>query len=124
MICLDTNFLIGMLVPDSREFDQVIEWTQSGDPLVTSSVAWYEFLCGPVSAHHIATIRPVLREVVAFDELHAAEAAHLFNSSGRSRQRRVDAMIAATALILDAKLATNNRSDFQVFTRYGLRLVD
>jgi len=46
MILLDTNYLIGMLVRDSRESEEVVEWYRKED-LCTSSVCWYEFLRGP-----------------------------------------------------------------------------
>jgi predicted nucleic acid-binding protein len=40
----------------------------------------------------------------------------------RKRSTRVDAMIAATAIVADAALATNNATDFLPFRDSGLRL--
>jgi len=46
----------------------------------------------------------------------------LFNQTGRCRQLRVDAMIAAAAISRNAPLATNNTTYFARFTPLGLRL--
>jgi hypothetical protein len=53
----------------------------------------------------------------------ALEAARLFNAAGRKRTLRIDAMIASTAIVGGAELATNNRTDFNVFVPHGLKLV-
>ena len=45
---------------------------------------------------------------------------HIVN---RNRRLRVDAMIAGTATLLNAKLATNNQPDFAPFVAHGLALV-
>lgn len=122
MISLDTNYLILALVPGSREGQEVIAWAQAGEPLVTSTVSWYEFLCGPVSPAQIHAMRSLLRQILPFDEPQAAIAAQLFAVTGRRRSLRVDGMIAGTAMAAAAALATNNRSDFAAFTAHGLIL--
>jgi predicted nucleic acid-binding protein len=122
MICLDTNYLILGLVPGSRESKDLIAWTQAGETLVAPMPAWYEFICGPVSAAQIATMRAFLHDLIPFDEPHAVEAARFFNAATRKRALRIDAMIAATALVAGASLATNNRADFEAFTAHGLVL--
>lgn len=43
--------------------------------------------------------------------------------TGRKRNLRVDAMIASAAIITDAKLATENITDFTNFVHLGLQLV-
>ena len=122
MICLDTDYLIRSLAEGSAEARAVVAWTQVGEPLVTPMVAWFEFLCGPVSALQVHTIRAFLDEVVVFGEPQAEAAASLFNAVGRRRSLRVDAMIAGTATVAGARLATNNRSDFAAFVPHGLQL--
>ncbi|MBB5037239.1 PIN domain-containing protein [Prosthecobacter dejongeii] len=67
-------------------------------------------------------MRAFLHQVVLFGESYAIEAARLFNAAARKRSLRVDAMIAATATVEGAILATNNRKDFGVFTACGLQL--
>lgn len=82
-----------------------------------------QFACGPVTTPQIAAIRSFLHELVAFDEPQAVQAAHLFNATGRKRTLRIDAMIAATAIVAGASLATNNSKDFNVFVPHGLKLI-
>lgn len=125
MILLDTNYLIRVLVSGTAEADEVSTWLARGEELCTSSIAWYEFLCGPVDGEGVELVRSVLSDrVLPFTPDQAAESARLYNAVGRSRRLRVDAMIAAAALVTDAYLATDNREDFGHFTEYGLRLVD
>lgn len=124
MIALDTNYLINALVAGSPEAAALIAWHQSGEVLAVSSVVWYEFLCGPVSVREIGLIRVLLRGgVITYGEQEATEAARLFNATGRSRRLRVDAMIAACALVSGAGLATSNQTDFQAFVPHGLMLL-
>lgn len=123
MILLDTNYLIGMLVRGSLESEQVIEWYRE-ENLCTSSVCWYEFLCGPVTDESVEIVRGMLRDrVLPFTADQAAESSRLFNAAGRARRLRVDAMIAACALLSDTRLATSNREDFSAFVPLGLELV-
>lgn len=123
MICLDTNYLIRGLVLGSPEATSLIAWYRGGEKLITSSVAWYEFLCGPVSEKQIQTMSFFLTGgVIAFADIHALEAARIFNQVNRSRQLRVDSMIAATAIVEKAHLATENYRDFKLFEPFGLRL--
>ncbi len=124
MILLDTNYLVLALVPGSKETEEVLKWTIKGQDLCTSAVCWYEFLCGPVNQEGIGVIRSLLKErILPMDANHAAEAARLFNATGRQRRLRVDAMIAAAAILSNATLATNNLQDFSEFLPWGLKLV-
>jgi predicted nucleic acid-binding protein len=52
----------------------------------------------------------------------AIESARLFNATGRKRHLRVDAMIAAAAILANAELATGNTGHFAEFRKYGLKL--
>jgi len=123
MICLDTNYLILGLVEGSAEAQALIAWTQADEPLISPRPAWYEFLCGPVSDAQIYTMRAFLDEIVVFGESEAEESARLFNATGRRRHLRVDAMIAGTATVAGARLATNNRADLSAFVPHGLQLI-
>ena len=122
MICLDTNYLILGLVPGSSESQELLAWVSAGELLIVPAPVWYEFVCGPVTAAQIAAIKALLHDVVPFGEWHATEAARLFNTAGRKRALRVDAMVAATAIVSGATLATNNLSDFTPFISAGLKL--
>ena len=123
MICLDTNYLIRGVAEGSSEAAEMIKWAESGETLVTSMLAWFEFLCGPVTDAQVTTMDAFLSEVIPFAEIQAVEAARLFNAINRKRPLRVDAMIAATAIVARAGLATNNRGDFKPFEVHGLKLV-
>ena len=124
MICLDTNYLVRGLVRGTRESDKLIRWHQVGEVLSSAAPAWYEFLCGPVAEPQIRVMRAFLSGgVISFEEVQAIEAARLFNVIGRVRRLRIDAMIAATAILADARLATSNKDDFKMFVPHGLKLV-
>jgi predicted nucleic acid-binding protein len=124
MICLDTDYLIRGLVRGTRESDRLVRWHQTGEPLLSAAPAWYEFLSGPVSQAQIRVMHAFLSAgVIAFEEVQAIEAARLFNAIGRVRRVRIDAMIAATAILAGATLATSNKADFKTFVPHGLELV-
>ena len=123
VICLDTNFLILGLAGGSAEARALIAWTQADEPLITPALAWFEFLCGPVSAAQVNTMRAFIDEIVVVGEAQAEESARLFNAVGRRRHLRVDAMIAGTATVAGARLATNDHADFAAFVPYGLQLI-
>lgn len=63
-----------------------------------------------------------------FGEAEADFAAYLFCQVGRPKNAnhklRMDCLIAASAVISKAQLATNNDRDFQDFVRFGLNLCD
>jgi len=122
VICLDTHYLILGLVAGSREEAQLRAWLTEGTRLITPTVVWFEFLCGPVDARQVATMRACLHSIIPITEEHAQLAADLFNSAGRRRSTRIDALIAAAAILADAPLATQNISDFEPFRASGLKL--
>ncbi len=122
MILLDTDYLIRMLVNGTQEAERVSDWVRANEPLITSSICWYEFESGPVDAEGISLVTGVLRDrIIPFTGDHAREAARLYNNTGRQRRLRIDAMIAATAIVTGATLATANSGDFEPFIPLGLR---
>ena len=124
VILLDTNYLIRLLVEGTLEAGEVDHWIDAGIELCTSAIVWYEFLSGPVDPAGIEVVRQTIHSrVLPFGEAEAAEAARLFNGAGRRRSLRVDAMIAATAILSEAELATENSEDFEPFDSLGLRLI-
>jgi predicted nucleic acid-binding protein len=123
MICLDTNYLIRGVAIGTTEADDLVRWFGQGKILITPMPAWFEFICGPVTADQIRTMRAFLTRIIPFGEEEAEEAARLFNAGKRKRSLRVDAMIAATSIISGARLANKNRSDFEPFVAHGLNLV-
>ena len=122
MIHLDTSFLIRALARGSREDARLREWIRDSEPLGMSTVAWAEFLCGPVDEEALSVASTLIGRHSLFTEEMASVAARLFNGSGRRRGTIVDCMIAATALAEQAAVATSNPDDFSRFEEFGLVL--
>jgi len=123
MICLDTNYLIRGVTAGTVEATELVAWIGAGEILITPMPAWFEFICGPVTAEQQETMRAFLTTIVPFGEAEAREAARLYNAIDRKRSLRVDSMIAGTASAAKARLATLNRADFEPFVAHGLQLL-
>ena len=123
MIHLDTSFLIPALRPNTPEGHRLVVWVGEGEAIVISSVAWAEFLCGPLSQSDLNAAVQTVGQYLEFTAEHAVIAARLFNATDRRRRMMVDCMIAAAAIAEDAPLATVNTGDFGRFIEHGLRLV-
>jgi len=121
-IHLDTSFLIRALVRGSAASTRLREWIQNGRTIAMSTLAWGEFLCGPLSDEAEATAHRLVRVHVALGTQEAAAAAQLFNESGRRRGSFPDCLIAATSMAEGAELATEDREDFARLTGWGLAL--
>ena len=90
--------------------------------LSVSAVVWTEFLTGPLDEEQLVRIKALIDEVIPFDEEQAVLAAELFNQAVRGKALRMDAMIAAAAIIAKAPLATDNLGDMKHFASQGLKL--
>ena len=127
MIHLDTNILIGALVPGSPADRALQRWLRDGETLAMSAIAWSEFLCGPIDLASRDTLRTVAQrligDAVPFDSATANLAADLYNDTGRRRGSHGDCMIAATAIVHGAPLATANVADFERLREAGLTLL-
>ena len=124
MIHLDTSFLIRALVPGSPQDKSLRRWLESGDSFVMSTIAWAEFLCGPLETRQADLARQIVSDRIAFSEEDAIVGARLFNDAGRRRGSMFDCMIAATALRFGSVLATANVEDFRRFSSAGLELFE
>ena len=122
MIHLDANFLIGVLQSE-QPLKQVQEWSESGQYINMSSIAWAEFLSGPVTEAETMGARSMIDSIEAFGERDAHVAADLFNQTGRRSRSLPDCMIAALAIRYGATLATINSRDFRRFEPFGLKLL-
>lgn len=122
MIHLDTNFLIQLSVAGSPAHVQFASWATAQESFNVSTIAWAEFLCGPMDATAEALARQVFPQPEPFLSADAALAASLFNRTGRRSRSLADCMIAAVAIRCGAKLATFNAGDFQPLTSHGLML--
>ena len=123
MIHLDTNYLIGLLVKGSPQAIDVDGWLAAGESLAASAISWTEFLNGPVTPTEISRVESVLQSrIIPFGRPEAVLAADLFNKTGRRRGSRFDCLIAATAAVANAEIATVNQADFKTFGPHGVRL--
>jgi predicted nucleic acid-binding protein len=123
LVHLDTSFLIKALVPGTRADHRLRQWLLQGTDIAISSIAWAEFLCGPVSREDRQRARRVVGVPLPLSEDEAAQAAELFNASGRRRGSLPDCLIAAAALKTGATLATSNLPDFRRFESANLSLI-
>ena len=122
MIHFDTNFLIQITVAGSPAHQQFQTWATTQENLNASSIAWSEFLCGPLDATGEALARQIFPNPEPFLPDDAVLAAKLFNQTGRRSRSLADCMIAAVAIRCGAKLATLNTADFHPFVPHGLAL--
>lgn len=120
MIHLDTNFLIDALVSGSAEELRLVGWLSAGKTLAISTVAWGEFLCGPLPSAAEALARQLLPDAANLERTDAETAAALFNATGRRSESYADCCIAAVAIRSKAALATSNRADFLPMVPHGL----
>ena len=123
MIHLDTNYLIGLLIKGSPQAFDVDGWLAAGESLAASAIVWTEFLNGPVIPIEVSRAEAVLQfRIIPFRHAEAVIAAELFNKTGRRRGSRFDCLIAATAIIAQAEIATVNQTDFKTFVPHGVKL--
>jgi len=123
MICLDTNYLIRALIPLTKEAIAVERWLGSRESLSIPAVAWYEFLCGCTEEEERLAFALLNGGILPFTPFEVQVAASGFRSLNKPRRLRIEAMIAATAIVSNAPLATNNRDDFEPCLPHGLKIV-
>lgn len=122
VIHLDTNFLIEILIAGSPAHESFRTWSRALEVCNTNTIAWAEFLCGPLDAKAEAMAHQIFPTPEPFLPADATLAARLFNQTGRRSRSLADCMIASVAIRCGAKLATVNTSDFQPFLPHGLIL--
>jgi len=122
MIHCDTNFLIQCVIAGSPAHEKFLAWTQAQEICNASTVAWAEFLCGPLDSCAEALALQIFPNLEPFLPADAMLAARLFNQTGRRSRSLADCMIASVAIRCRAKLATSNTADFQPFAPRGLVL--
>jgi predicted nucleic acid-binding protein len=120
MIHRDTNFLIQITVVGSVAHTQFAAWASVPEVVNISTIAWAEFLCGPMDAAGEAFAQQIFPQPEPFFAGDAVLAAGLFNQTGRRSRSLADCMIAAVAIRCGAKLATLNAGDFQPLVHRGL----
>ena len=123
MIDLDANFLVDVFEKGSTSGRSLDRWVHRGESLSISSIAWAEFLCGPVALGNARAARELLGDIKPVTEADAVLAAELFNATGRRVRSLADCLIAAAAIRRQAQLATLDKVDFNRFRSLGLQLV-
>lgn len=98
MIHLDTNFLIQALLPGSAPAAKLRTWLTDGEAFSISSIAWCEFLCGPLAPEDAALAEVLFAAPEPFLASDARKAAELFNATGRRSRSLADCQIAAVAM--------------------------
>ena len=121
MTHLDTSVLIRALQPGTPEEAKLRKLVGQREPLTMCSVAWAEFLCGPLGRADRASAERLVQRPRDFTPQHAEIAARLFNESGRRRQMFADCMIGAAALADGATIVTSNVAHFRRFAAAGLK---
>jgi predicted nucleic acid-binding protein len=122
MIHLDTSFLIQALVPGSTAETKLLAWLTAGEDFAVSTIAWSEFLSGPLTSQDELLAQLLLSAPEPFLAADACKAAELFNVTGRRSRTLADCQIAAVALRCSLKLATGNAADFVPMQSHGLML--
>ena len=119
---MDTSCLIRALDSGTPEDRKLRGWIGEGETLGMITVAWAEFLCGPLTRSEMELATEIVGRRRDFTPAHTVTAARLFNESGRRRGSLIDCMIAAVAPADGAPVATTNEADFRRFETSGLRL--
>jgi len=123
MILVDTDILVDLLRGESGTA-QLLNTIASDEPLAVSIVSKMELIVGCRNRDDLANVADLLGrfDVIPINEPSSQRAAALLQEFRLSHGMLIpDALIAATALMRDCALLTNNRKHFS-FTP-GLKLV-
>ena len=100
----------------------MLGWFSAKEIVNLNTVAWAEFLAGPLAPHDETFARSLFSQPEPLTVGDSELAAALFNKTGRRSRSLADCMIAASAIRSGAALATINTTDFAPFIAHGLRL--
>ncbi len=124
LLHLDTNALIAILNPHGAIYQEVRRHCEKGAIPAASSIAWHEFVRGPIIADELLLIERIVgKQVRPVNRSTAELAARLFNATGRRRGSTADCLIAASAIEDKALFITSNKDDFEPFIAWGLSLL-
>jgi len=80
MIHFDTNFLIQAVIAGSAAHEKFRAWVQAREGCNANSIAWAEFLCGPLDAPVEAIVRRIFPNPEPFLSEDAVLSARLFRA--------------------------------------------
>jgi len=116
---LDTNALIALADPAGSVVRKTRELVLAGCLPAASSVAWHEFVRGPLMSDELLRVERVIgNRILSLDRGMAELAARLFNATGRRRSSSADCLIAACAIHTEASLLTADQDDFAPFLKF------
>lgn len=122
MILIDTNIFIEILqnTPAGQKAVKTLETADPDEKFAYSTITWFE-LCARPQQKEAAWQLLSGFEAAPLTLLVAENAAEIFHRHLSGNRRHIpDALIAATALALDAPLWTLNRMDFKRIPRLKL----
>ena len=122
---LDANGVVAIGDSNTRLGVAAARWLADGVLLHVSALAWAEFQNGPPTGlppGDDATARRLIAAIIPVGQAEAELAARLFNTTGRRSRSLPDCVIAASAILAGAPLATENTADFAPFLAHGLTL--
>ncbi len=123
MIHLDASLLIALIKKSDVHHPAAARVIGGPGPFGCSSVAWMELHSKPVHPRDTAALKSLLNAGISpLDEACATLAAEMYHRTGSKRRTRLDTIIAATAILTGAELATVNAGDFGPFVPHGLKL--
>jgi predicted nucleic acid-binding protein len=123
-IHLDTNFLIYAGQTGHPVQAKLTQWRGEGRTFAVSTMAWAEYLCGPLTPAMQQSWEQLLSgSFVQLDEDLSKRAASLFNLTGRRSRSLPDCIVAACAIRAACPVATVNTTDFAPFVPHGLTLI-
>ena len=123
MIHLDTNLLIAASDASNVHHATARRVLACDELFAASAIAWAEYQSKPMTAELTRGVRAILQGGIApFDETSALLAGEMFRQAGVKRAQRLDTMIAATAILAWAELATVNKAECYAFVIHGLKL--
>lgn len=121
MIHLDTNILVDITTSKPQGIAEGL--LRNGAQFACSAITWTEFCYGPLKDEQKKYIYHFIGgRVIPYTQEESKIATELFNQTGRRRGSQTDCMIAATAIHLQAPIATKNLKDFQRFANHGLHI--
>jgi predicted nucleic acid-binding protein len=123
MVHLDTNLIVVLIRVADSHHKTALKVVAGTGPFAAAAVAWTEFRSKPDEPTDVAAAKGILSGgIIPFDEAAASLAGELFHLTGSKRRTRLDTMVAATAILSGAELATTNPADFEPFVAHGLKL--